>query len=50
MKEKQEEQNKKKEEKEIKEEKIPTKINTEIFESNKLKKQKMLLIKLLLLK
>ena len=50
MKEKQEEQNKKKEEKEIKEEKIPTKINTEIFESNKLKKAKNVIDKVITIK
>ena len=49
MKEKQEEDKKKKEEV-IKEEKIPTKINAEIFESNKLKKAKNVIDKIITIK
>ena len=52
MKEKQEEEKKKEKIKEepIKEEKIPTKINTEIFESNKLKKAKNVIDKIITIK
>ena len=50
MKEKQKEEKNKKEEPVLKEEKIPTKINTELFESNKLKRSKNVIDKTITIK